>query len=70
MSGLFGRSSPSPPAPKPVVPMPDEESPEVKEAERRRRALIGARGGRDSTRLSDNTNTFLGPHYKRTLGGG
>lgn len=51
MGGLF--SGPKPPEPAPAAPDPDKESPLAKEAERRRRAKIAGRGGRQSTMLTD-----------------
>ena len=74
MSGLFGGgdSSPPPPVPKPVAPMPDDQSPMVQEAQRRRVAAIMARGGRQSTILTDgdNLNAPDSTYSKTTLGNG
>jgi hypothetical protein len=56
MGSIFGGDDDNdapPPPPKPVAPMPDDQSPQVLEAERKRRAAIGARQGRVSTILTD-----------------
>ncbi len=49
MGGLF----PKPPKPPAPVAMPDPEDASVREAQRRRQAEMQARGGRDSTILSE-----------------
>jgi hypothetical protein len=53
MGGLF--SKPKIPEPQPPAPMPDENSPQVKQAEQARLSAILARQGRRSTILSDAT---------------
>lgn len=49
-SGLFGGSKPQL---QPVTRMPDQQDPAVLEAKRKQQADMLARGGRDSTILSD-----------------
>ena len=54
---------PKTPKPQPTARMPDPQSPEVLEARRRKIAEQQARGGRESTILSDDdaySNSFLG----------
>lgn len=64
MSSLFGGGAvAAPPPPQPPAPMPDSESPLVKEAQRRKVADILGRGGRSSTILtgdSDFSRSSLG----------
>lgn len=68
MAGLF--STPKPPAPPPVVPMPDEESPEFEEVRRKQAAEMLSRGGRRSTILTRDDQSGDGRTYRRqTLGG-
>lgn len=73
MGGLFGggRSNvPPPPPPRPVAPLPDEEGPEVREAQRRRIASIFGRTGRSSTLLSESEDGGgSGAYNRRSLGG-
>ena len=58
MSGLFKTKQPDP---KPVVPMPDPESPEMEAARRRTMEAARARSGRASTVLSgEYSGTKLG----------
>lgn len=57
MSGLFKAKTPK--VEKPTR-MPDPEDPALLEAKRRKRAEIAARGGRESTILSDVTSAKLG----------
>lgn len=52
MSGLFGET-PKTPEPKSPAPMPDDQSPSVIEAKRRKELDIMSRGGRSSTILTD-----------------
>jgi hypothetical protein len=52
MSGLFSSDVSSPPRPKPPAPMPDEESPLVKEAGRNQALAMFGTSGRRSTILS------------------
>lgn len=49
--GIFGAK---PPPLQPVVRMPDQQDPAILEARRKQQADMRARGGRDSTILSDN----------------
>lgn len=76
MSGLFGSSkAPDPPPIIPPAPMPDKDSPALKEAGRREAELAMGRAGRASTIMTDdqdvtagntgNTDTYGG----KTLGG-
>jgi hypothetical protein len=61
MAGIFGGGgSKDPPKPKPPTPMPDELSPQVVEARRRKTAETMARSGRASTLLSAGYDTYNG----------
>jgi hypothetical protein len=72
MGGLFGGGGdapPPPPPPKPPAPMPDDQSPLVKEAGRRRMADFAGRGGRSSTILSQDEGSNEEQSYsKQKLG--
>lgn len=57
MATLFSKpKTPDIPAPKPVAPMPDENSPAVIEARRRSQLETMKRAGRSSTILTDRDN--------------
>lgn len=65
MAGLFG-GGPKQPAPAPVVPMADMNSPLIKSTENERLRQIAARGGRTSTNLSQGsggTNAYANSTY-------
>ena len=73
MSSLFSRPAAAPtpaPAPTPTATMPDELSPAVREAQRRKAADIMSRGGRSSTILTSpgqrGNDTTLGDSYSGT----
>jgi hypothetical protein len=66
MGGLFD-DPPKPPKPPPPAPMPDDQSPMVKEAERRKRGEWASRGGRASTILSQDEGSNQ-PYTRGTLG--
>jgi len=66
LGSLFS-DPPKPPKPPVPAPMPDDQSPMVKEAERAKRSEWMARGGRQSTILSQDEGSNM-PYSRGKLG--